>query len=483
MRHKGSILLVCFVSAIVLAPIAQAQLSPDYASWDEGPEGFLLTKKEKKEWDKISTDAEAERFIELFWARRNPEPNASFNAFKAEFESKVQFADQNFGHGNVRGALSDRGRVLILMGRPDGRDLRASGQAPTAVGSVDPNTPTGRTDIWVYESEKLAKGFKAKGDQLLFMFFEERLDSNIFVLDRSTRESMRSQSALSRAPDVYFLHPNLNEIPKPVSIAGASPATAEHLAWLDGEDLPFEDLVMTLTGLGMIDGVNRPYWIHFELPPDAPQLDLIAGRVTGADGEVVSNFEMAPPPPIDGQYGAVYHLSFPLDEGTYTIEIVGAAGGEPQMARAFEAEISKVPVDGTWMSPLWLGITASPNPDAALGDPFTFGGWHLTPISGPELTRTSEIAYFGFIVRPELNEAGAVELEAKIQLKRDGKPLGRPLVMPLDSSNMFDDVYMFGNSIGLSALPETGDWEFEFKVTDTNSGTAAEDVLSIEITE
>ena len=93
--------------------------------------------------------------------------------------------------------------------------------------------------------------------------------------------------------------------------------------------------------------------------------------------------------------------------------------------RASAAEVSPVPDGGTWMSPVWLGTGVTPNPEALLGDAFTVGGWHLTPISGPELTRASEIAYFGFIVRPALNEEGAVELESTVQLKRDGQPYGK----------------------------------------------------------
>ena len=103
MRHKGLILLTCFTLAVVFAPIADAQLSEEYADWAEGPEGFLLTNKEKKEWAKIATDSEAEKFIELFWAKRNPELHSSFNQFRDEFERKVAFADQNFTFGKHRG--------------------------------------------------------------------------------------------------------------------------------------------------------------------------------------------------------------------------------------------------------------------------------------------------------------------------------------------------------------------------------------------
>ena len=484
MRHKGSILLVCFTLAVSLAAVAEAQLSGDFADWAKGPEGFLLTKKEKKEWESITTDAGAQRFIALFWARRNPEPNSPFNSFKAEFDSKVRFADENFGYGKSRGALSDRGRVLILMGRPDGRDLYGSGQSPTlaATGTSNVSTPDGRTDIWVFETAKLPKGFKAKGTQLVFIFYEERLDSDNFVLDRSNRESFKATSSLGRAPEALLLNPSLNEVPKPISIAGASPASAAHLTWIEQDEAPFDDVLIVVTEMGVLDSVSRPLWVHFELPPDAPALDLLAGRVMGSDGNVESNFELAATP-LKGQYGAVYHLAFPLDEGSYTIEIVGASGNEPQVIQSLETEITSIPDDGTWMSPLWLGMAVTPNREALLGDPFTIGGWHLIPISGPELSRTSDIAYFGFVVRPDLNEDGKVDLRVRVQLKRDGKPFGRPLEMPLDSFQVLDDLYMYGNSIALSALPEIGQFEFEFQITETNSDTSAEQSVSLEILE
>jgi len=483
MRHKGLILLTCFALAIFLAPIAGAQLSADLADWDKGPEGFLLTKKEKKEWAKITTDAEAKRFIDLFWARRNPDPHSSFNVFRAEFESKVRFADANFGYAGRRGSLSERGRVLILMGRPNSRQVRGIEGAPSVrsasgeTGAVENNT-----EAWYYDPADLPAGFKAKGAQLYFLFYEERLDSNNFELDRTNHESFKAMSALLRAPEVYLLHPDLKEVPKPVSIAGGASASEAHLAWLDESNAPFNDVTIVFSELGVSDGANRPLWVHLELPPDAPELDLLAGRVTGQDGEVVSNFEISPTP-IAGQYGAAYHLSFPLAEGSYTVEVVGAAGSEPQLVESIAAEILPVPEEGTWLSPVWFGTGVTPNPEATLGAAFTVGGWHLTPISGPELTRASEIAYFGFVVRPALNEEGTVMLESTVQLKRDGKPLGGALTVPLDASRITADLYMYGNSIGLAGIPQTGPYEFEFTITEKTSDTSTTRLVSIEITE
>jgi GWxTD domain-containing protein len=484
MRNNGLFLVVCFVVACFLAPVAEAQLSDEYRDWADGPAGFLLTKKEKKQWSKITSDAEAEQFIELFWARRNPDPASSFNPFKAEFESKVRYAEENFAYGNQGGATSDRAKVLILMGRPEGVQVRA---ATSSVPGIDSSTGVGdsvegATQVWVYNPNKLPDGLKVKGAELFFLFYEEKLNSNNFVLDRSARESFKGLAVLSDAPEVYLLHPKLEEVPKPVSIEGGSPASAAHLAWLDGGEAPFDDIALVISELGVSDSAHRPLWVHLELPPDAPELDLFAGRVSGSNGEVLSNFEIAATP-LAGQNGTAYHLTFPLADGSYSVDIAGAAGSEPQLVANLAAEVTSVPEEGTWMSPVWLGMGVTPNPEAKLGDPFTIGGWHLTPISGPELTREAEIAYFGFVVRPTLNEDGTVALTARVELKKDGKALGRPLEVPLDASQILGDLYMYGNSIGLSAIPEIGLYQFDFEVMETNSDTSSERSVSIEITE
>jgi hypothetical protein len=70
-----------------------------------------------------------------------------------------------------------------------------------------------------------------------------------------------------------------------------------------------------------------------------------------------------------------------------------------------------------------------------------------------------------------------------VHVKRDGKELGRPLEVPLEPSQIMDDFYMYGNSIGLSGIPEIGEYEFVFEIIETNSETSAERSVTIEVTE
>jgi len=237
-----------------------------------------------------------------------------------------------------------------------------------------------------------------------------------------------------------------------------------------------------ISELGVADAVDRPLWVHLELPLTAPELDLIVGRVKGEDGNVVSNFQTTPTP-LEGQYGVAYHLAFPLEEGSYTVEIAGAAGGEPQIRCSIDAEVSKVPVDGPWMSPIWLSTAATLNREAKLGEAYSVAVWHLTPLSGPDVPHTAEIGYFGFVVRPGVNEEGAVEIRSRVRVKKDGRALGKPLVSSLDAPQISGDLHVYGNFISLAGLPEPGSYEVEFEITELNSNTSVERTLSLEVNE
>ena len=105
------------------------------------------------------------------------------------------------------------------------------------------------------------------------------------------------------------------------------------------------------------------------------------------------------------------------------------------------------------------------------------------PVSGPELTRENEIAYFGFLVRPATNEEGAIELKAQIRVTKDGEPFGRPLKLDLDPSQVMGELYMYGNSIRLSGLPEPGEYGLKFQITDGVSEVSVEKELALNVSE
>src|ERR1700719_3668011 len=121
---KPRTLIMAAAGVLLIAASGFAELSMAQADWARGPVQYLMTKDEQAQWNALKSDADADQFIALFWARRDPTPNTPVNEFKNDFDTRVQYADQHFGNARQRGSLTDRGRILIVFGAPS-RAMRA----------------------------------------------------------------------------------------------------------------------------------------------------------------------------------------------------------------------------------------------------------------------------------------------------------------------------------------------------------------------
>src|SRR5205085_2577242 len=176
-------LIMAAAAVLTMAASTFAQLSMAKADWARGPVQYLMTKDEQAQWNTLKSDADADRFIALFWARRDPTPNTPQNEFRTEFENRVQYADQHFGTARQRGSLTDRGRILILFGAPT-RAMRTGGRgginqpttpggtlgaAGATTGSEAEDTSTAEQQLWVYEGDLAEKAFAAPRVELRFI--------------------------------------------------------------------------------------------------------------------------------------------------------------------------------------------------------------------------------------------------------------------------------------------------------------------------
>jgi GWxTD domain-containing protein len=81
--------------------------------WGESPDLVLLgTPEDKHNWAALTDLERRKAFIETFWSRHDQ------NDFRKEFLRRVAFADETFTGSRQRGALTDRGRVFVLIGPP-----------------------------------------------------------------------------------------------------------------------------------------------------------------------------------------------------------------------------------------------------------------------------------------------------------------------------------------------------------------------------
>jgi GWxTD domain-containing protein len=86
--------------------------------WAAGPVHALLSETERRDYTRMTDPLSRSEFVTKFWAGRDPKPETPENEFREEFERRVAFADANFAQDEVRGSLTDRGIVFLLMGPP-----------------------------------------------------------------------------------------------------------------------------------------------------------------------------------------------------------------------------------------------------------------------------------------------------------------------------------------------------------------------------
>ncbi len=87
-------------------------------AWAEGPARWLLLPAEERELRALRSEAEGALFVEEFWRRRDPQPEAAGNPVRDAFEARVDAADRAYDEPERRGSLTDRGRALVLLGPP-----------------------------------------------------------------------------------------------------------------------------------------------------------------------------------------------------------------------------------------------------------------------------------------------------------------------------------------------------------------------------
>jgi GWxTD domain-containing protein len=59
------------------------------------------------------------RFLAVFWKIRDRDPSTALNEFKQTYFENIALADTRFSTSIKLGWRTDRGRVLLLYGRPD----------------------------------------------------------------------------------------------------------------------------------------------------------------------------------------------------------------------------------------------------------------------------------------------------------------------------------------------------------------------------
>ncbi len=473
---RGSILAIGVLAAC--AAVASAELSQTYRSFLEGPAGFIATKDEKKSFEKLGSDAEAERFVALFWAKRNPNLGSLVNQFKVDFDLRVAAADRQFGTDRVKGSMTDRGRTLIVLGRPFGVSSHISDNTVPFSGK-NVADQHGGIEVWTYRRNQIPESVKS--EEVYFIFVESSVGAKDFPLDREERRNALALKLLADSPERLLRNPDLKEVPRVGLIAGSKTATVAELAMLDAQPRPWPEGARIRAAQGAQSASLFPLWIHVHLPEAVPQATRVVGRALSSDGKDAGSFA-APATALAVTGGRAYELSLPLGPGTWKVDLALLGPTAPVAVTTVDAQLEPVPDQGGWLSPTYWGVDVRKETGAAVGDPFNIGGWHVLPQPADRYGRQDTLSFFCIAVRPGMPATQKPAVETTMAVYRDGKKLGETDLGAFELSQVKGDVWMFGSSVALEALPVAGEYRLDVTVRDTTSSVRRTTSIPVTLT-
>ncbi|HEV7763580.1 MAG TPA: GWxTD domain-containing protein [Thermoanaerobaculia bacterium] len=203
--HRKVLLLIAL--SLTSLP-AFAALSPELKEWGAGPVQWIMTSDEKKAWRKIATDGDAVNFIDLFWVRRDPTEGTAINEYRNEFDARVASSDARFVEKRRSGAMTDRGRVHIVLGDPTELGVTLSQtNAQMGIGGADSGArERGNRDVWSWEHADAQK-FDMPKIEIVFVesqtaggWFRDPLRADFGVAEKVALRKAITQPSLTSVP-------------------------------------------------------------------------------------------------------------------------------------------------------------------------------------------------------------------------------------------------------------------------------------------
>ncbi|HYO78992.1 MAG TPA: GWxTD domain-containing protein [Thermoanaerobaculia bacterium] len=481
-----------------MASTSFAALSKNYADFAKGPYQHLLTSDERKQWASVRTDEQAQQFIDLFWARRDPTPTTPANEFRTAAEERAKVADGRFGAGRTAGSATDRGKVFILLGSPT-KIRRASNEPQGTIQTPQMGAGTGTNqgyspkEIWEYDQ---AKSPLPLGQPLAEIAFIDQYGSNDWKIDRVPRtDPGRVFEQVSRS---YVTQPGLTELPTyataaaaPAPVAAAPVAVAAPVVpavtGLTSEELraavtaasaaPASDSLFLTTGEFITPTGEHFVPVQLWAPKSAGLTGgsevTFFGTVTNEQGgtEVVSFEE--PVKLAATNDDAYYARSLTLAPGRYRGTFGFARDGKPVSVVTRPIVVQGLDKAAPGVSRLLLSTDVHPLTEAQRAtDPFAFGGLKVVPRGNSTFRKSEELWYFVEMRNPGTDLSTnlpkltmAVSIIGKSDAGKNVKMLGAASEVPAQPLNGVPGHYAVGQAMPLSTF-KPGNYTISLKLTD-----------------
>lgn len=483
------------------------EVNDAYRRWLDRDVAYIITDAERRAFRRLETDEERERFIEIFWRRRDPDPDTDENEYREEYLERIAYANQHFASG-IPGWRTDRGRIYISFGPPDGRETNPTGgsyQRPSYHGGG--STTTYPFEVWFYRHiPGIGSGIEIEfvdptgsGEYRIARSPDEK-DAMLYVPGggMTLSEQLGLTSRADRISGMYGGAGNAN-----YGREADNPFTRLQL-YTDLQRPPqvrFNDLERTLTGSPTVDDnpldfdVRIDYFRQsddrvitaFTIQTENRNLTFnpvggvetatlnIHGRITAVSGRRVTIFEdpvttRATTAELSSQreLKSAYQRAVPLPPGTYRVDVVvrdvnsGATGIR-------NVGFTVPQYDPTRLSTSTLVLAARLNAAEAVGM-FTIGQHKVIPNVSGVYRRGQDVGIYMQVYNAEIDQTTlrpAVEVEYVVT--RGGQEVAR---VAEDWRGMSSEL---GQRLALARLMPTsgmlaGEYEVTIRIRDRVSG-------------
>lgn len=442
--NKKNIILV-LVLVCLLAINVSARKREESENWIKEVE-FIITEAEKIEFAKLKKEKDMEKFIELFWARRDPTPQTEHNEFREEYYRRLDYVKKHFIYGYNTGVETDMGRVHIRLGKP----VKVFPQGTN-------------TEIWTYPTPPWID-YPKETFSIVFSH-----DGTGFVIDRSRTDSRLIQAMYSY-PNVVLLYPDLKAIPEYKQIKAFSTDSFEgkliQHAESTGESviqIPFEKKVL------FTKAENLSSYLTFLLKivptTEIPDMLSIFGRLKS---EVYSaDFRREKTLTRENDY-FIAQVGMPVLPGEYEL-FVGLC---TKNKKIYSLKMEKISVPNFWTKDFAISsLIASPEVQERQSfrekeyNIFSVGNYSLSPAFSQKYTQEQFLNVFYYIYNFAVDSNQNCSLLIEFELQK-GEQKFNPNPQKVQRNVDEETILLEGTRIPLSVLHEPGDYMLIIKITD-----------------
>lgn len=488
----------------------KSEVKEAYKRWLTTDVAYIITKDEKRAFQALTTDEERENFIENFWRRRDPNPDTEENEYREEYYERIAYANEHYSSG-IPGWKTDRGRIYIAWGKPDGVETHPTGGAydrPSYEGGG--STTTYPFEVWFYRHlDGVGDGIEIEfvdptgtGEYRIARDANEKdalkftpgagltLSEQLGFTNKADRISGLNQNHFQREQDTPFRRLEIiTNLQRPPSVKfGDLAGVASSESILDNNPLDFElridffrqsdDRVIAAftvqtennqLSFGDVGGLNQAKMNIFG------RITAVSGKRSGIFEDSVTTSATRSELAELKDRKSVYQKAVALTPGTYKVDVVVRDVGTGNRGiRNIGFTVPRYDEKKLSTSSLILASKLRSTTESDIGGQFVIGNAKVIPNLGGNYKKGQEVGIYMQVYNAGIDQTTlrpAVDVE--YVLTKDGKEILR---QPEDWSGLSDS----GQRLTLARLLPTdmmqlGDYELNIVIKDRVSGQILKD--------